>query len=154
MYCTVVYCSVLCDLVLIFTCLIAISQILYFHSVDFEICGFQSLHYTYPFIPNVLQTSFVNDSALIGANDTDINPKKVNNGNVYLNLPVSCHLSASANSQGDTLPPPLPLTDSPWGTMPFLEVDGKVIGGSSVIARYLGEKFGVLCSEHITIGCH
>ena len=74
------YCTVLCDFVLIFTCLIAISQILYFHSVDFEICGFQSLHYTYPFIPNVLQTSFVNDSALIGANDTDINPKKVNNG--------------------------------------------------------------------------
>lgn len=32
--------------------------------------------------------------------------------------------------------------------MPFLEVDGKTIGGSTVIARYLGEKFGMLCLEH------
>ena len=38
-----------------------------------------------------------------------------------------------------------PHADSPWGTLPFLEVDGKIIGGSTVIARFLAERFGTLC---------
>ena len=54
----------------------------------------------------------------------------------------------SWNSYSHSCPP----ADSPWGTMPFLEVDGKTIGGSTVIARYLGEKFGMLCLEHIITG--
>ena len=32
---------------------------------------------------------------------------------------------------------------TPFGTMPVLEEDGKMVGGSLVIARYLGEKHGI-----------
>ena len=32
---------------------------------------------------------------------------------------------------------------SPWKVMPFLEVDGERIGGSSVIGRFLAERFGL-----------
>lgn len=47
--------------------------------------------------------------------------------------------------------------DTPWGTMPFLEVDGKRIGGSPVIARFLAERFG-RCCRHVpssdALGCY
>ena len=39
--------------------------------------------------------------------------------------------------------------DTPWGTMPFLEVDGKRIGGSPVIARFLSERFGLAGSDDV-----
>ena len=32
---------------------------------------------------------------------------------------------------------------TPFGTMPILEVDGKTIGGSGPIARYVAEKYGL-----------
>ena len=35
--------------------------------------------------------------------------------------------------------------------MPFLEVDGKRIGGSAVIARFLSERFGRCCSTHLLV---
>ena len=36
-----------------------------------------------------------------------------------------------------------PTLTLPFGVLPVLEVDGKPIGGSVVIARYLGEQFGL-----------
>ena len=47
--------------------------------------------------------------------------------------------------------------DTPWGTMPFLEVDGKRIGGSPVIARFLAERFGGCCRHAPSsdaLGCY
>lgn len=33
------------------------------------------------------------------------------------------------------------LSVYPWGTLPILEVDGKVLGQSQAILRYLGKQF-------------
>ena len=38
-------------------------------------------------------------------------------------------------------------SSTPFGVIPVLEVDGKLIGGSIVIARYVAEKFGVAGSN-------
>lgn len=50
------------------------------------------------------------------------------------------------------VPPSLRCADTPWGTLPFLEVDGKRIGGSPVIARFLSERFGKCCCDRVSGG--
>ena len=38
-------------------------------------------------------------------------------------------------------------SNTPFGVLPVLEIDGKQLGGSIVIARYLGEEFGLAGSN-------
>ena len=47
------------------------------------------------------------------------------------------------------------ILDSPWGGVPLLEVDGKLIGQSIAIARFIAREYGrAIMSENVNNTIH